>query len=348
MWQWLSIKSTQPEGRVSTTGTGWLVAAMSVVLVGRWSGSGAGGGGSIACLTTALRRDFWFRAGVAVHHATLDRLVDLAEGCVQAGANHDPGFIIRLLVVGRYRREAALHQRAHRRFVGAVEQPVALGNLDAFLRRLVIGHRQFWRWNRRLFILTAALAPPILGPGSSLNLAFLSLAVAPTSPLTVPALHDLAQAGQRLEAIAARTSNPESEAGHPRAWRPSWRQVRLEGDGALLELSERFDGVRPDPLRIPSQDLAAAWEQCPLDLQEALKLAHPAHSRFPPAPEAPGHQRQRACMANGSDAAGGPVDRAGLYIPGGRAAYPSTVLMNAVPARVAGVERLVMVTTAGR
>jgi len=169
--------------------------------------------------------------------------------------------------------------------------------------------------------------------------------VAATSPLTVPALHDLAQAGQRLEAIAARTSNPESEAATARV-AAILRQVRLEGDGALLELSERFDGVRPDPLRIPSQDLAAAWEQCPLDLQEALKLAHRRILDF--------HQRQKPQDISVSGVHGErlgrrwrPVDRAGLYIPGGRAAYPSTVLMNAVPARVAGVERLVMVTPPG-
>ncbi|NQV11085.1 MAG: histidinol dehydrogenase [Cyanobacteria bacterium] len=170
--------------------------------------------------------------------------------------------------------------------------------------------------------------------------------MAATSPLTVSALHDLGHAGQRLEAIAARTTNTQSEAAMASV-AAILRQVRLEGDAALLALSERFDGVRPDPLRIPTQDLSAAWEQCPLDLQEALKLAHRRILDF--------HQRQKPQDISVSGVHGErlgrrwrPVDRAGLYIPGGRAAYPSTVLMNAVPARVAGVERLVMVTPPGR
>jgi histidinol dehydrogenase len=123
-------------------------------------------------------------------------------------------------------------------------------------------------------------------------------------------------------------------------------RVRQDGDRALLELTERFDGVRPEPLRIPPERLAAAWESCDPDLRRALELAHGRildfHRRQMPADlrvEGPhGELLGRRWRA---------VERAGLYVPGGRAAYPSTVLMNAVPARVAGVDRLVMVTPPG-
>ncbi len=123
-------------------------------------------------------------------------------------------------------------------------------------------------------------------------------------------------------------------------------QVRQQGDRALMELTERFDGIRPDPLRIPPERLREAWEACPAPLQQALQLAHERITRF--------HEQQRPTDLQLSGPHGEslgrrwrPVERAGLYVPGGRAAYPSTVLMNAVPARVAGVGRLVMVTPPG-
>ena len=158
-------------------------------------------------------------------------------------------------------------------------------------------------------------------------------------------LHGGEAASQRLEAIAARTggARQHEEEGRVTA---ILDQVRQGGDAALLELSERFDGLRPDPLRIPEEQLQRAWEATPADLQEALQLAHARILRF--------HQAQ---LPKDLDLQGPhgerlgrrwrPVERAGLYVPGGRASYPSTVLMNAVPAQVAGVERLVMVTPPG-
>ncbi|MFM7634784.1 MAG: histidinol dehydrogenase, partial [Cyanobacteriota bacterium] len=120
-------------------------------------------------------------------------------------------------------------------------------------------------------------------------------------------------------------------------------QVRDQGDAALLELSERFDGVRPDPLRIPPEQLQQAWQATPPELQQALEQAHRRIVTF--------HRQQRpddlAIEGPFGERLGRrwrPVERAGLYVPGGRASYPSTVLMNAVPAIVAGVERVVMVT----
>jgi histidinol dehydrogenase len=165
------------------------------------------------------------------------------------------------------------------------------------------------------------------------------------APLHIERLHDVEAAGHRLEAIAERTGSGQSREAAERV-DAILEQVRSQGDAALMELTERFDGVRPDPLRVPSAELAAAWAATPTDLQEALQLAHRRIVDF--------HQRQKPADLQVTGVHGErlgrrwrPVERAGLYVPGGRASYPSTVLMNAVPARVAGVQRLVMVTPPG-
>jgi histidinol dehydrogenase len=164
--------------------------------------------------------------------------------------------------------------------------------------------------------------------------------------LAIPCLRDAASAGERLAAIAGRTSGGRL-AREEAAVAAILEQVRGGGDAALLELSERFDGVRPDPLRIPEERLAEAWERTPPALQRALDLAHQRVLTF--------HRAQMPadlCLEGPHGERLGrrwrPVERAGLYVPGGRAAYPSTVLMNAVPAAVAGVERLAMVTPPGQ
>ncbi|MFM7085580.1 MAG: histidinol dehydrogenase [Cyanobium sp.] len=164
-------------------------------------------------------------------------------------------------------------------------------------------------------------------------------------PLGLSRLPGGEAACRRLEAIAARTDGERLQE-EERNVAEILRQVRRDGDRALLELSERFDGLRPDPLRIPIEQLRAAWEATPAPLQEALQLAHERVLRF--------HRAQLpqdlALSGPHGERLGRrwrPVERAGLYVPGGRASYPSTVLMNAVPARVAGVERLVMVTPPG-
>jgi histidinol dehydrogenase len=149
-----------------------------------------------------------------------------------------------------------------------------------------------------------------------------------------------------LEEIAARAEGSQMRQEEETVGRLLER-VRQEGDAALLSLTEAFDGVRPDPLRIPEARLREAWDQLPSPLRQALELAHGRILRF--------HERQRPADWIHAGPFGErlgrrwrPVERAGLYVPGGRAAYPSTVLMNAIPARVAGVERIVMVTPPGR
>jgi histidinol dehydrogenase len=113
--------------------------------------------------------------------------------------------------------------------------------------------------------------------------------------------------------------------------------VRSRGDDAVRELTERFDGVRLDDLRV---DLTGAVDRIPTALREALGVAHAnirAYHETQVVPEVI-HDRDGLLVRDLRR----PVDRAGLYVPGGRATYPSTVLMTAVPARVAGVAELVL------
>ncbi|WP_396099508.1 histidinol dehydrogenase [Cyanobium sp. WAJ14-Wanaka] len=164
-------------------------------------------------------------------------------------------------------------------------------------------------------------------------------------PLTITCLRDGDHAAERLGAIAERTSGSQMAEAMAKV-EQIIDQVRGQGDRALIELTQRFDGVRPEPLRIPQERLAQAWQQCPAPLQAALELAHQRILAF--------HQQQipqdLAVTGPHGERLGRrwrPVEKAGLYVPGGRASYPSTVLMNAVPATVAGVQRLVMVTPPG-
>jgi histidinol dehydrogenase len=119
-------------------------------------------------------------------------------------------------------------------------------------------------------------------------------------------------------------------------------RVRAEGDAAVAELTTKFDGHNL-PWRIDAGDCKAAFDALDPELRDALELAHARITDY--------HARQRPADSGWTDAVGvsmgarwSAVEAAGLYVPGGRAAYPSSVLMNAIPAKVAGVERLVMVT----
>jgi histidinol dehydrogenase len=116
--------------------------------------------------------------------------------------------------------------------------------------------------------------------------------------------------------------------------------VRARGDEALRELTARFDGVTLDRLRVPSTALTAALEDIPTSLRDALTAARDAIDDFHRAQLRPEHTYERdGIVIRGRSV---PVDRAGVYVPGGRGAYPSTVLMTAVPARVAGVPEVVL------
>jgi histidinol dehydrogenase len=120
--------------------------------------------------------------------------------------------------------------------------------------------------------------------------------------------------------------------------------VRARGDGALIELTERFDGLKLDAgsLRVSPEEIAAARAQVRPEALAALELAHERvmahHAR-----QLPEDKRYRDAVGAELGERWTPVDAAGLYVPGGLASYPSSVIMNAVPAKVAGVGRIVMV-----
>lgn len=123
------------------------------------------------------------------------------------------------------------------------------------------------------------------------------------------------------------------------------KDIRLRGDAALLEYTNRFDGWQAQSagdLEIPLARLQEAWERLPTDQRQALRHAADRVTAY--------HERQKSDSWNYTEADGTmlgqqvtPLDRAGLYVPGGKAAYPSSVLMNALPAKVAGVGELIMV-----
>ena len=124
--------------------------------------------------------------------------------------------------------------------------------------------------------------------------------------------------------------------------------VQRQGDRALIHYTEEFDQrtLKLEDLRVSGSELDAAYQQVSKELLDAIQLARRNIEAF---------HRQRvpkSWVQFGEDNVVlgkryTPVDRAGLYIPGGRASYVSTVLMNAVPAKVAGVPRIVMVTPPG-
>ncbi|MPY92366.1 MAG: histidinol dehydrogenase, partial [Acidimicrobiia bacterium] len=111
--------------------------------------------------------------------------------------------------------------------------------------------------------------------------------------------------------------------------------VEARGDEALRDLTARFDGVELDDLRVPPPAIAAALEAVEPALRAALEEAAANIGAFHQGQLHAPHVHERNGVRVLSYRV--PVDRAGLYVPGGRAVYPSTVLMTAVPARVAGV-----------
>src|SRR5947207_5285544 len=117
-------------------------------------------------------------------------------------------------------------------------------------------------------------------------------------------------------------------------------EVKAGGDAAVRALTERFDGAAVDELRVPQSELDAALAAIPPLLREALEAARASILDFHRSelPADARHERNGVVVRELRR----PVDRAGLYVPGGRARYPSTVLMTAIPARVAGGPELVL------
>lgn len=119
--------------------------------------------------------------------------------------------------------------------------------------------------------------------------------------------------------------------------------VRQDGDAALRKYSEQFDGIRIGELRLTDDEIQAAYQAVDPAFLEAIREAAANIRAF--------HEKQKRVSWMDLQPDGSllgqvirPIKRAGLYVPGGKAAYPSSVLMNAIPAQVAGVKEIVMVT----
>lgn len=122
--------------------------------------------------------------------------------------------------------------------------------------------------------------------------------------------------------------------------------VRTKGDEALLDYTERFDGVRLETVRVEEAEVEEALARVDGDFMETLKKAAENIRRY--------HEHQLEKTWKTEDERGTvlgqivrPLARVGIYVPGGKAAYPSTVLMNALPAQVAGVGEIAMATPPG-
>ncbi|MDQ1400143.1 MAG: histidinol dehydrogenase, partial [Acidimicrobiaceae bacterium] len=119
-------------------------------------------------------------------------------------------------------------------------------------------------------------------------------------------------------------------------------QVKAGGDAAVVQLTERFDGVRveADRLRVPQSHIDAALDAIPAVLRTAFEAARDAIDAYHRTQLHPDRRHER----NGLEIRDLrlPVSRAGVYVPGGRAPLASTVLMTAVPAKVAGVPQVVL------
>ncbi|MBI4394059.1 MAG: histidinol dehydrogenase [Euryarchaeota archaeon] len=122
--------------------------------------------------------------------------------------------------------------------------------------------------------------------------------------------------------------------------------VRARGDAALYDLTERFDGVRPKTIEVPKAEWAAAERRVPDEVRRALRYAARNIAVFHEA-LLPRSMTLQVGQGISAGRRAMPLSSVGCYVPGGKAAYPSTLLMTVVPARVAGVPMRVVVTPPG-
>ena len=121
------------------------------------------------------------------------------------------------------------------------------------------------------------------------------------------------------------------------------KDVRSRGDKALIEYTEKFDGVKLETLEVSDKEIEDAYNTIDKELLEVIKYSHDNIKKY--------HERQVRNNFMITEENGvvlgqiiNPIEKVGLYVPGGTASYPSTVLMNAVPAKIAGCKEIIMVT----
>ena len=165
----------------------------------------------------------------------------------------------------------------------------------------------------------------------------------PNQPV-IKIAENIEEAETELKKITERTSGAIQEEA-VKVVQEILNNVYVNGDKALKEYTSHFDGFIAESLHVSSDLILKAWEETPKALQDSLKLAKARIEKF--------HSLQvpKNITYNGphGETLGrrwSPVEKAGIYVPGGRAAYPSTVLMNAIPAYVAGVKQTIMVSPA--
>ncbi len=171
--------------------------------------------------------------------------------------------------------------------------------------------------------------------------------------IATPAYLSTASATFKADFKARLHWSAETDAGIEDVVANILRDVQTRGDAAVLEYTNRFDGLNATSvaaLELTQAELKAAFDAIPADQRSALQAAAKRVRSY--------HQAQK--KANGEswsyrDEAGSllgqkvtPLDRVGIYVPGGKATYPSSVLMNAIPAHVAGVEEIIMVVPTPR
>ena len=119
--------------------------------------------------------------------------------------------------------------------------------------------------------------------------------------------------------------------------------VRRQGDEAVRRYTQKFDGTVPERFEVPAEELERAVKECAPDFVSALEKAAANIRAFHERQKQEGWSftTQQGCLL-GQRVRG--LHRVGIYVPGGTAAYPSTVLMNTIPARIAGVKEIIMVT----
>ena len=155
-------------------------------------------------------------------------------------------------------------------------------------------------------------------------------------------INDKEEAIQELKRISTRT-NVENNNNINEVVENILQEVKTYGDLAVEKYTRKFDGFNPNPMQVDANDLKNAWDEIDCNLKRSLELAQNRIKKF--------HQKEIPSSFTIKGKHGDtvqrrwkPVKSAGIYIPGGRAAYPSTVLMNAIPASVAGVGEIIMVS----
>ena len=147
---------------------------------------------------------------------------------------------------------------------------------------------------------------------------------------------------QELNRIAARTTSENNKKINSIV-EEILQEVKNNGDQAVKNYTKKFDGFNPEPMQVSTNELKDAWNDLDSNLKSSLEVAYKRIKTF--------HEKEIPTSFTIKGEHGElvqrrwkPVKNAGIYIPGGRAAYPSTVLMNAIPAQVAGVEEITMVS----